>query len=65
MGVKHRVFIDYYADTHYIGSGNDTSYDEQVPPTIPKAVAAALEKNDVSDNYNTPNWGGSGGDWCR
>lgn len=46
-------------------SGNDVSYDEQVPPAVPQAVSKVLEENNLSDNYNTPNWGGSGGDWCR
>ncbi|KAK4516496.1 uncharacterized protein ATC70_011468 [Mucor velutinosus] len=55
----------WYLDCGHGGwGGNDTSYEEQVPPAVPKAVAAALEKNGVSGNYNTPNWGGSGGDWC-
>lgn len=46
-------------------SGNDTSYDEQVAPEVPKSVAEALSKNNVDDNYRPQNWGGSGGDWCR
>ncbi|KAI8642475.1 beta-hexosaminidase 1 precursor [Parasitella parasitica] len=55
----------WYLDCGHGGwGGNDTSYDEQVPPTIPEAVSKVLEKNEVSDNYNTQNWGGSGGDWC-
>ncbi|KAI9361338.1 glycoside hydrolase superfamily [Pilaira anomala] len=55
----------WYLDCGHGGwNGNDTSYDEQVAPKIPKSVAKALSKNNVDDNYRPQNWGGSGGDWC-
>ncbi|CEP13194.1 hypothetical protein [Parasitella parasitica] len=55
----------WYLDCGHGGwGGNDTSYDEQEPPAIPEAVSKVLEKNEVSGNYNTQNYGGSGGDWC-
>lgn len=45
-------------------SGNNTSYDEQVPPEIPDSLAEELERHQVKDNYRPQNWGGGGGDWC-
>ncbi|CDH49056.1 beta-hexosaminidase 1 [Lichtheimia corymbifera JMRC:FSU:9682] len=45
-------------------TGNDTSYDEQVPPEIPDSLAKELERYQVKDNYRPSNWGGSGNDWC-
>ncbi|KAI7901938.1 glycoside hydrolase superfamily [Cokeromyces recurvatus] len=55
----------WYLDCGHGGwGGNDTSYDEQAAPEIPKDVVLALDKNNVADNYKTQNWGGAGGDWC-
>ncbi|PHZ11626.1 uncharacterized protein RHIMIDRAFT_238293 [Rhizopus microsporus ATCC 52813] len=55
----------WYLDCGHGGwGGNDTSYDEQVPPEIPKSLRVQLEKHHVEDNYRPQNWGGSGGDWC-
>ncbi|KAG2237196.1 hypothetical protein INT48_006600 [Thamnidium elegans] len=55
----------WYLDCGHGGwNGNDTSYDEQIAPKVPKAVAEALEKSGEEDNYRPQNWGGSGGDWC-
>ncbi|KAI8880084.1 glycoside hydrolase family 20 protein [Backusella circina FSU 941] len=55
----------WYLDCGHGGwGGNDTSYDEQEKPKINPEVSAILEKYELSDNYNTLNWGGPGGDWC-
>ncbi|KAI8352124.1 glycoside hydrolase superfamily [Choanephora cucurbitarum] len=55
----------WYLDCGHGGwSGNDHSYDEQVAPEIDQEVINVLNKHGLLDNYRTPNWGGSGGDWC-
>ncbi|KAI8997320.1 glycoside hydrolase superfamily [Pilobolus umbonatus] len=55
----------WYLDCGHGGwEGNNTSYDEQTPPTIPESISKELEENDLTDNYSSQNWGGSGGDWC-
>lgn len=50
---------------NHVDSGNDTSYDQQEAPEVPEAIAEAIEKAGGEGAYVTPNWGGSGGDWCR
>ncbi|KAI8080001.1 glycoside hydrolase superfamily [Halteromyces radiatus] len=55
----------WYLDCGHGGwAGNDTSYNEQVPPAAPAAVQKLLDKYDVASNYAPSNWGGAGGDWC-
>ncbi|CDS07988.1 hypothetical protein LRAMOSA01937 [Lichtheimia ramosa] len=55
----------WYLDCGHGGwTGNNTSYDEQVPPDIPDSLAEELERHQVKDNYRPQNWGGGGGDWC-
>ncbi|ORX61372.1 hypothetical protein DM01DRAFT_256472 [Hesseltinella vesiculosa] len=55
----------WYLDCGHGGwSGNDTSYSDQLPPTIPDDLQKMLEKYDATGNYNSQNFGGPGGDWC-
>lgn len=55
----------WYLDCGHGGwNGNDTSYDQQEAPEVPEAIAEAIEKAGGEGAYVTPNWGGSGGDWC-
>ncbi|KAI8330598.1 glycoside hydrolase superfamily, partial [Chlamydoabsidia padenii] len=55
----------WYLDCGHGGwGGNDTSYDEQVPPTMPSDVQSVLDQHDLAGNYAPSNWGGAGGDWC-
>ncbi|OZJ06510.1 hypothetical protein BZG36_00526 [Bifiguratus adelaidae] len=56
----------WYLDCGHGGwNGNDTTYDEQVPPPIPPEIQAVFNKypNDAA-NWAPSNWGGGGGDWC-
>lgn len=64
VGGRCSFIIDILCTNNYY-SGNDTSYDEQTPPKVPKSLMKELKKHSVEDNYRTQNWGGSGGDWCR
>ncbi|KAI8067174.1 glycoside hydrolase superfamily [Gongronella butleri] len=65
----HRVIASnanfWYLDCGQGGwGGNDTSYDEQVPPAIPDELQTVLDKYGLAGNYNPQNWLGPGGDWC-
>ncbi|CAM0136059.1 hypothetical protein VKS41_005555 [Umbelopsis sp. WA50703] len=48
-------------------NGNDTTVDEQVPPTIPQPLLDYINNNYpdfASDLIPSPNFGGVAGDWC-
>ncbi|KAH8553304.1 glycoside hydrolase superfamily [Umbelopsis sp. PMI_123] len=48
-------------------NGNDTTVDEQVPPTIPQTLLDYINNNYpawASNLIPSPNYGGAAGDWC-